>query len=96
MFGTSNTQYLTADGAVGTSGAPVRVFQATWLSDGTARSLVLRNGTADTAAIMVQAAGAISLTVTIDFGYQGMLFPLGCFFDIGSAVSAAITYTVEK
>ncbi len=96
MFGeNAGTTYLTVDGVVGRSGKPTRVFQATWLSDGTARDLVLRNGIADTATIYVQAAGTISKTTTVNFGAQGILFPAGCFLDIGSAVSAAITCRSE-
>jgi len=95
MFGASGSTYLAGDGVVGASGKKVRVFQATWLSDGTARDLVLRNGIADTATIWTTAAGTISKTVTLDFGPEGILFPNGCFFDIGSAVSGVFTHRVE-
>ncbi len=91
----SQTQILTADGVVGPSGARIRVHQATWLSDGTARSIVLRNGTADTADILFSQAGTINLTVTVNFGSDGLVFPSGCFFDVGSVVRAAITYSVD-
>lgn len=94
-LGSTTTTYLAADGAVGKSGARIRLFQATWLSDGTARDLVLRNGTADTDTVYVTAAGTISKTVTLDFGKEGIVFPSGCFFDIGSAVSGNFTYRVE-
>jgi len=94
-IGTAGTTYLAADGAVGPSGKVIRLFQATWLSDGTARDLVLRNGTADSATVWITAAGTISKTVTVDFGKEGILFPSGCFFDIGSAVSGNFTYRVE-
>ena len=97
MFGLENSGsvYTAADLAVG-SGKPVRVFQATWLSDGTARDLVLRNGAADSATVWVQSTGIISKTVTLDFGSHGILFPSGCFIDIGSAASVVLTYRVEK
>lgn len=95
FFETAGSTQVTADTAIG-SGRPVRVYQATWLSDGTARDLELRSGAADTAAIWVKAAGVISKTTTITFGEHGLLFPSGCFIDIGSSVSVNITYRVEK
>jgi hypothetical protein len=94
-LGLSSSSYLAADGAVGPSGARIRLFQATWLSDGTARDLVLRNGDAEDDTIWITAAGTISKTVTVSFGKEGLVFPDGCFFDIGSAVSGAFTYRVE-
>ena len=90
----SGSVYKVADSVIGASGRPVRVFSATWLSDGTARDLVLRNGTTDAGTIYVQAAGTISKTVTINWE-GGLLFPGGCFLDIGSAVSAVIECVTE-
>ena len=87
----AGSKYFVADGAVGTSGKPTRVYSATWLSDGTARDLVLRNGTSDSGTVYTTAAGVISKTATVNFE-GGMLFPNGCFLDIGSATSAVITY----
>lgn len=97
MFGDTNhgSLYLSADGVVGISGEPVRIYSATHLSDGTARNLVLRNGADDTATVWVTAPGVISSTVTTNWE-GGLLFPNGCFFDIGSAVSCVFEYRVEK
>lgn len=97
MFGDTNhgSVILTADGAVGALGKPVRIFSATHLSDGTARDLVLRNGAADTATVWVTAGGVISKTVTTNWE-GGLLFPNGCFFDIGSAVSCVFEYRNER
>ena len=96
MFGLENSDsvYTAEDLAVG-AGKHVRVFSATWLSDGTARDLVLRNGAADSATVWVTAGGTISKTVTLDFGPHGILFNAGCFIDIGSAASVILTYRVE-
>ena len=96
MFGLENSDsvYTATDLAVG-AGKHVRVFSATWLSDGTARDLVLRNGAVDSATVWVTAAGVISKTVTLDFGPHGILFNAGCFIDIGSAASVVLTYRVE-
>ena len=96
MFGDTahGSLYTTTDSVVGRSGQPCRVFSATWLSDGTARDLVLRNGAADTATIYVQNTGVISKTVTLNFE-GGLLFPAGCFIDIGSAASVVIEFRNE-
>ncbi len=96
MFGIENSDsvYTAADLAVG-AGKHVRVFSATWLSDGTARDLVLRNGSTDSGTVWVTAGGTISKTVTLDFGPHGILFNAGCFIDIGSAASVVLTYRVE-
>jgi hypothetical protein len=96
MFGLENSDsvYTATDLAVA-AGKHVRVFSATWLSDGTARDLVLRNGAADSATVWVTAGGTISKSVTLDFGPHGILFNAGCFIDIGSAASVVLTYRVE-
>jgi len=96
MFGDTShgSVYLSGDGAVGPSGAKIRLFSATHLSDGTARPLVLRNGTTDAATIWVSQSGVISSTVTTNWE-GGLLFTSGCFFDIGSAVSCAFEFRVE-
>jgi hypothetical protein len=96
MFGADNhgSQYTVADVIVGKSGKPCRVFSATWLSDGTARDLVLRNGSTDAGTIYVQEPGVISKTKTLNFE-GGLLFPGGCFIDIGSAASVVIEFRNE-
>jgi hypothetical protein len=95
-LGSTTTVYKTGDSAIGTSGKRIRVFSASWLSDGTARALVLRNGAADTAQIYVNAAGTISTTVTMNFGKEGIVFDAGCFLDFtASMTNAVITYREE-
>jgi len=94
MVGDIGSHYLAADGAVGVAGKNVRIYSADWLSDGTARDLVLRNGTVDTATIWIQSAGIISKTVHLEWA-GGLLFPGGAFFDIGSAVSCVFSVAVE-
>lgn len=88
----SGSTRLTADGAVGPSGKPIRVFTAIILSgSGGAGELVLRNGAADTATAYVTEAGtAASKTKTYTFGSNGILFPAGCFFDKDSNVDAVV------
>lgn len=85
----------TGDSVVGISGKPVRVFSATWLSDGTARALVLRNGTSASGTIYVNQAGTASVSVTQNWE-GGLLFPDGCFLDFtASMVSAVIEFRNE-
>lgn len=80
----------TADGAVGPSGANIRVYSATALSGGTAGILVLRNGTTDSANIWVQqTAPVVSNTFTINFE-GGLLFTGGCFFDKDTNITAVV------
>jgi len=94
--GTSGDQRFTADGAVGVAGRPCRVWNATWLSDGTARNLVLRNGATVSGDVVVQQAGLASLTVTLNFA-GGKLFPAGCFVDFtASTTSVNIEFELEK
>lgn len=96
MFGLENstTVYTAADLAIG-SGKKVRVFNVTWLSDGTARDLVLRNGGVDSATVWVTAPGTISKSDTLNLGTHGIVFNAGCFVDIGSAVNVIVTYRIE-
>ena len=94
-LGSTTTKYLVADGSVGTAGGRIRVFQATWLASAGADSLVLRNGIADSDTVWVQAAGTASKTTTLTFGKEGIVFPAGCFVDIGSSTSVNVTYRVE-
>lgn len=86
----------TADSAVGGSGKNIRVFMVNWLSDGTARDLVLRNGTADDDTIWLKEPGTISKSKTLTFP-GGLLFVGGCFLDFtASMVHAIISFTVES
>jgi hypothetical protein len=98
MIGASSTQLVTADIAVGISGAPVRVFQITSLSDATPRAVLLRNGTSTSGTIYFQRTGTANVTVTNEFGEEGLLFPGGCFADVvaGAGISSVITYRVEE
>ena len=95
-LGTTTTTYHTADGSVGPVGGRIRLFTASWFSDGTARNLVLRNGDADDDTIWVTAVGTISVNATLNFGREGIVFDSGCFLDFtASMVSAIFTYRVE-
>ena len=84
---------FTADGVVGISGSPVRVFNVEMLNDASVGELVLRNGTADSATIYVKKNGA-TVSDTDTYSWQGgLLFPDGCFFDKDTnTVAAVISY----
>ena len=95
-FGKSGSVRVTADKALGSATQPCRVYSATWLSDGTARNLVLRNGTTASGDIYVTAAGGVSISETLNFE-GGLLFPDGCFIDFtASTVSVVVEYALEK
>jgi len=79
--GSSGSESHTADSVVGTSGKPIRLWAVNMLSGGTVGELVLRNGTSATAAIWVREIGTVSTGKTVEYGHEGILFPLGLFYD---------------
>lgn len=85
------SQRLTADGVVGVSGKPIRIYSAVMLSgSGGAGELVLRSGTADTGTLYFQEDGtAASHTKIYNFG-EGFYFPAGCFFDKDTNTDAVV------
>lgn len=84
-MGTVGTVSITnqTDAVVLRSGKPVRVFTVHALSDGTATTVILRNGTDANGTIFIQLDGTISKANVINFP-MGILFPAGCFADIDS------------
>lgn len=89
MFGTPGTVYTTADLALISSGKPVRVFLIHEIYEGSSTGSVLRNGTSASGTIYVSLKSIDSQGVTTDLGANGMLFPNGCFYDEGTAVTSA-------
>jgi hypothetical protein len=87
----AGTKFLDADGIVGVSGHPVRIYNVVILSAaGGAGVLVLRNGTTATDTVYVQEDGTDALKSKI-FEYEGgLVFPGGCFFDIDTNVTSAV------
>ena len=96
MQGSTGSQRLTADGAVGPSGVPIRVWNVEHLNDTSAGELVLRNGTAATDTVYVKKNGVtVSDTDTFNWA-RGILFPAGCFFDKDTnTVAVVVTFEVE-
>ena len=70
------------DSIIGASGKPVRVYYVEAISDGTATSVLLRNGTSTSGAILSQIDGVISKSASRYYGANGLLFPAGCFADL--------------
>jgi len=87
--GTSGSKELTADVIVGLSGKPVRVWNVTWLSGGTAGDMVLRNGATDSGTAYTTTAGIINKTSTLNFE-GGLRFTNGCFYDHDSNTTSAV------
>ncbi len=89
MLGRPGTIRVTADGALIRSGQPVRVYHVHEIYGAGAAGSVLRNGTGAGGDIFVQLTSTDSVGISNDFGVNGILFPLGCFFDEGTSVTSA-------
>ena len=98
MIGATTTVNIAStDSVIGISGSPVRVFQLTVLSDGTAGVCLLKNGTDTNGQIYVNQTNVVNKTVTVNFGEEGILFPGGLFADVDAhCIATLITYRVEE
>ena len=86
---------LTADGLVGTSGKPIRVYWVHLVSGATASTTTLKNGTGTGGTAYCQVDGVASSGVLLNFA-GGMRFPDGCYMDTDANISyAVIGYTEE-
>ena len=95
MSGASGAVSVTADSIIGTSGRPIRLWAVNMLS-GTAGELVLRNGSTETSPIWVRELGTANTGKTVPYGNQGILFPLGMFYDDDSNFTGVtIQYSEE-
>ena len=76
------TTRLTADGLVGRSGKPCRVYSVHLSSaSGTAATVILKEGTSTSGTATAQVDGIASKGVTTSFA-GGLLFPGGCYADV--------------
>ena len=89
FLGDPGTVRVTADGALISSGKPVRVYHIHEIYGGSSAGSVLRNGTSASDTIYVQLTSTDSTGVSTDFGPHGVLFPSGCFYDEGTSVTSA-------
>jgi hypothetical protein len=93
MFDTAGAVLKAADGVVGISGKPVRVFGLHVLSGGTAGIVKLYNGTTASGTLYVQqTCGTVSTGNLFEYGNEGFLFPNGCFYE--EVVDANVTSTL--
>jgi len=90
----SGSTRLTANGVVGVSGKPVRVYSVTVMSGGTAGKSALYNGTAISGTPYIWAAGTANTSQTTNFE-GGVLFPSGCYADIDTVGSNTSSLLVE-
>ena len=97
MQGNSGSQLVTADLAVGVSGKPCRVFGMHAISGAGGGTVVsLRNGTTTSGTIYLTETGTASTGATFNYGPYGVLFPAGCFCDVGANItSALISFKME-
>lgn len=86
---------ITADGAVGTSGAATRVFSIHIVSGGGGAAVVaLRSGTAVTDTIYIKETGTVSTGKTFYYGNKGFLFPSGLYVDVdANTTSVLVAYS---
>lgn len=93
----TGTQLVTADGVVGTSGKPVRIFSIHILSGAGGGAVVnLRSGTAVGGTIRIKETGTVDTGKTFDYGKYGYLFEAGCFCDVdANTTSVAVQFEKE-
>lgn len=84
------------DIAIGTSGKPIRIYDAYVVSGATAAVVKLYNDTSATGSDYVQIDGVISKSANLPGSGQGLLFPRGCFADVdANTVALVVSYVQE-
>jgi len=83
-----DTVRLAADGAVGVSGKPMRIYWIHLVSGATASTTSLKNGTSTAGTAYCQVDGKANEGVLLNFA-GGMRFPDGCFMDTDANISYA-------
>ena len=96
-LGAPGTQLVTADGIVGVSGKPVRIYHIHIISGGTAGVVNLRNGALVTDTIFATETGTANTGATFSYDHVGILLSAGAFIDIDANVtSVAVTFHTEN
>lgn len=97
-MGAGGIQTLTADGVVGISGKPIRLYGATITSDGTPAVVAFYDGTSTGGTLIFQATGTASVAALVsNIPAEGILFPSGLFIDIDShTTSFSAFYEVAR
>jgi hypothetical protein len=84
---------LVADGVIGVSGKPVRIYGLHVLSGAAAGAVKLYNGTTNGGTLYVhEVCGTVSTGNEFDYGDNGILFPSGCYYE--EVVDANVTSTL--
>lgn len=83
----AGNQILTADGVVGISGKPVRVYSLNVVSGATAGVVKLYHGTAASGDYS-EVVGTANQGQSFDFGACGKYFPSGCYADLGANITS--------
>lgn len=95
-YSNSGTLTVTADSVIGISGSPVRIYSIYWVKGTGAETMVVRSGSTSSGSIVIEQVSTADDGNLLVFGAEGMLFPLGAFFDISTAIdSATFTFRAE-
>lgn len=89
-------QRVTADGVVGISGQPIRVYSLHVVAGGGGATVVtLYNGTSSGGTAQIQLNAATSVAQSLDFS-QGIQFPAGCFADVDTNTSYLLISYIQE
>lgn len=83
-------QILGSSLAVNTAGTPITLFALNILSDSTAGTVSLYNGTAATGSPAIVLNGTVSKGIVNKFP-NGMVFPAGCYVSLDDAHTTSVT-----
>lgn len=81
--------------AIGTSGKPIRVYDAYAVSGGTATTVKLFNGADSSGSDFIQIDGVINKSAGFTSG-QGILFPNGCFASVDANTTVLVVSFVRE
>lgn len=85
-------QRITADGVIGTSGKPVRLYGLHIISGATAGVIDVYSGTDATGTgVLIDVSGAANQGVNVPgFPAEGIYFPGGCYIDVDANTTAVV------
>ena len=89
------SQKISADGVVGTSGKPIRVFCFIVNADASGAVVAVYNGTSTGGTAYDSLVGAASVSTRISYP-GGLYFPAGCYLDIDAHTNyVTVVYSQE-
>jgi hypothetical protein len=88
-------QLITADGVIGVSGKPIRLFNMHIISGAGGGAIVsVRAGTVVGGTIQITETATASTGKTFDYGMHGHYFPTGAFVDVDTnTTSVLVSYS---